>query len=79
MSDEILEIVVNQEIMTPYGPGIAAGKVVDSEGKTRGILVSHDPKKVRLPAELLPPHPEGPCYLLEYSLEQLRVVDRRPG
>ncbi len=78
MEIDILKIAVNQEIMTPYGPGTAAGKVVDADGQIRGILVFHDPKKVKLPVELQPKH-NGPCIVLEYKLEQLKLVDHRPG
>lgn len=78
MSGEILKISAMQEIMTPYGPGIAVGKVVDADGLIRGILVSLDVRKVTLPEELRPKH-NGPCYLLEYKLEQLKIADARLG
>ena len=71
MEDEILKFKAMQEVQTPYGPGIVVGQVVEADGTKRGIVVSHS-YKVDLPEELRPPN-EGPCYLLEYPLEQLKV------
>ncbi len=73
MEIDILTIKALQEVQTPYGPGIAVGAIVERDGSIGEILISQDPKKVTLPDELLAGRYPGPCVLLAYPIEQLRV------
>ncbi len=77
MDGEILKIKVFQEVMTPNGPGLAIGKIVDRDETILGnirILVSHDPKKVKLPPEILVTGRGGPSIFWAYDLDQLEMI-----
>jgi hypothetical protein len=77
MTDEILKIKVNDIVQTPYGPGVVQGRLVERDGSIGGILISHDPRKVTLPDELLAHWKGGPWVLWSYPLEQLRILAKR--
>lgn len=65
-----MTIFFHQSVMTPNGPGTVQGRLVEKD-ETIKILVSHDPRKTKLPPQLMEKYHGGPWVLWAYPPEDV--------